>query len=436
MIAILGAGLSGLQLGKRLKERGQDFVVLEDKPVIGGLCRTVTKGDYSWDVGPHAFYSKKPETMKYYHDLPLEYRSMDRKVRVCHREGARVYEVGYPFENGLVDLPLGSKLECVAGYCWASWTGGGGPYKHLREWIDQGLGGGIGRHFMIPYNHKIWNSPLERVSMDLVSQKIEPEKAWRVVRQSLFGGGVGRAYQAKFIYPRGGAGALPESVSAGFRDRVRVNAGARALERRGAGWRVRCADGQTVDADAVVSTIPIPELLDALKDPALSARRADFVSNDTMLVVIGLKPGRSFARFDDCQWVFFAGPEVFYRISQMRAFWSDRPATLVAEITRKDGEALSPDECVSRAIRDLRELGMLASEDDVALAQAQLERYTYPIPTVTMRAAREEVEARLAAQSVFLLGRMGRWDYMNTDGVFLHVDAFLSGRGAGLFPKA
>ena len=432
MIAILGAGLSGLQLGRRLKERGQDFVVLEEKDVIGGLCRTKTQGEHSWDLGPHAFYSKKPETLRYYHELPLEYRTMDRKVRVCHREGGSVYEVGYPFENGIVDLPLGSKLECVAGYCWASWTGGGGPYKHLREWIDKGLGGGIGRRFMIPYNLKIWNSPLERVSTDLVNQKIEPEKPWSVVKQSIWGGGVGRAYQAKFVYPKGGAGALPESVSSGFRDRVRTSAGAAKLERRGEGWRVHCTDGSTVDADAVVSTMPIPTLLDALDDPALAARRADFVSNDTLFVVVGLKPGKQFLRFNDCQWVFFAGPEVFYRISQMHAFWSDRPATLVAEVTRKDGVTLSPDVIVSKTLADLREVGMLASEDDVELALSHLERYTYPIPTVTMRAARAEVEARLAEKRVYLLGRMGRWDYVNTDGIFVGVDEFLSGRGAFL----
>ena len=43
-IAILGAGLTGLELGRRLKEYGKDFIILEKESQIGGLCRTNITG--------------------------------------------------------------------------------------------------------------------------------------------------------------------------------------------------------------------------------------------------------------------------------------------------------------------------------------------------------------------------------------------------------
>jgi protoporphyrinogen oxidase len=284
---------------------------------------------------------------------------------------------------------------------------------------------------MLPYNRKIWSCPLEEVSMDLVSQKIEPEPAWSVLRQSLFGGGVGRAYQARFVYPRGGAGELPKAVAQGLGARLRVGAAVTRLERKaGGGWTVRCADGSVTQAEQVVSTIPIPELLDALGDSELAPLRGSFRGNDTLFVVVGLKPGRRFSRFDACQWVFFAGSEAFYRLTMMHAFWEERPAALVAEITAREGQDHAA--LVTRALADLREAGILGSEDDVAAAFPHLERSTYPIPTLGMPAARETLEAKLAPAGLHLLGRMGRWEYVNTDGVFLGVDAFLAGRGAAL----
>lgn len=432
MIAILGGGLSGLQLGRRLKERGLPFVILEKNAAVGGLCRTLTRGEYSWDLGPHGFYSKKPEAMAHYRGLPLTYADLDRDVRVCHRAGGKVYEVGYPFENGLAELPPAHRLECAAGYCWASWRSKGGPYRHLRHWIEEGLGPGIARHFMIPYNEKIWSVPLERISMDLVKQKIEPEKPWDVVRHSLRRGSVGRAYQAKFIYPAGGAGAVPEAVAASIRDRIRTGASAVRLERRDGRWRVACTDGSTVDADAVVSTVPIPELLGALGGEDAAAAPA-FSSNDTLFVVIGLKRGRSFRRFKTCQWVFFAGPEVFYRVSLMENFWAERLPTLVAEITYNGARpAPAPARAAEDVVRGLLETGVLDDAESVGFTDAAVERYTYPIQTVGMPAAREALETSLADRRLYLLGRMGRWEYINTDGVFLRVDDFLARRGAEL----
>ena len=57
---ILGAGISGLSLAKKLKK---DYLLIEKEPTVGGYCRTIKKGDYIWDFAGH-FYHFKSETMK------------------------------------------------------------------------------------------------------------------------------------------------------------------------------------------------------------------------------------------------------------------------------------------------------------------------------------------------------------------------------------
>jgi len=431
MIAILGGGLCGLQLARRLVELGIAHAVLEGNAEAGGLCRSMRSGDYSWDLGPHGLYSKRPGALACCEALPLRFGRLKRNVRICHHGPGGIREVGYPFENGLADLPFLQRIECVAGYCRAAGAAPGRAFANVQEWIEAGLGPGIARHFMLPYNRKIWDCPLDRISMDLVSEKIDPEPRWTIVRNAFFTRGVGRAYQANFLYPEDGIGALPQAIAASLRGSLRTGFRVRRLEPapRSGAWRIVAESGESVEADRVVSAMPLPELLRALGEPSLLARRGSFLANHTWFVVVGLKPGRDFARFRDCQWVFFAGPEIFYRVSFAHNFTPKRPAAAVAEITCKgEAAALRPEEVASRVVGDMQASGMLRREDDAALARAHLERYTYPIQSVGMRAARDEVEEALRLRGIHLLGRSGRWDYLNMDGIFMAVEEFVKAR--------
>jgi UDP-galactopyranose mutase len=416
-------------LARRLSELGIAHAVLERNEEAGGLCRTLRSGEYSWDLGPHGLYSKRAEAMAFCRALPLKYERLRRNVRICHHGPRGIREVGYPFENGLADLPFLQKIECVVGYCRAARAPSGRAFGSVQEWIESGLGPGIARYFMLPYNRKIWDCPLDRMSMDLVKEKIDPERPWTIVRNAFWKRGVGRAYQAEFLYPEDGIGALPKAVASSLRGTVRTGFRVSRILPLAGRWRVLSESGDSLEADRVVSTIPLPELLQALDEPSLGLKKGAFLSNHTWFVVVGLKPGRDFGRFKHCQWVFFAGPEIFYRISLMHNFTRKRPAAAVAEITCKgEAAALRQDELASRVLKDMKASGILCDEEDAAVAQAHLERYTYPIQSVGMRAVRDEVEEALRLRGIFLLGRSGRWDYLNMDGIFLAVSEFVEKR--------
>lgn len=411
---ILGGGLAGLQLARLLKKTGTETLVLEGRGETGGLCRSVRRGDWLWDIGPHAFYSRRPEVMENYRGLPIAYRELDRHVRVAHRVGAGYREVGYPFENGLAELPLGQRLECLSGYLRAYFFGTR-PFRHVRHWIDEGLGAGIARRFMIPYNEKIWDAPLDEISMGLVKRKIDPEPPWKIFRNCVVSGTVGRKYQARFLYPPEGAGAIPAAVAADVQERVRTGWVVERLERNGAKWRITSKTGQTEEAERVVSTIPLPRLLAALGDDP-----GHFRFNHTFITAIGLKEGRRFGAFGATHWVFFAGPEVFYRLTVNSNLSGTGLPVLTAEITRKEEAATwTPAQVTSRVITDLLATGVLENESDIGLAECHLERFTYPLQTLGMEVTRAAVEGRLKAQHLHLLGRSGRMDYVNTDGIFL-----------------
>ncbi|HKE00841.1 MAG TPA: FAD-dependent oxidoreductase, partial [Planctomycetota bacterium] len=64
--AILGGGVSGLTLARRLREAGLDVVVFEAAAKVGGLCGSERFDGYTYDVaGGHILYSKERDVLEW-----------------------------------------------------------------------------------------------------------------------------------------------------------------------------------------------------------------------------------------------------------------------------------------------------------------------------------------------------------------------------------
>ncbi|MGD0283870.1 MAG: NAD(P)-binding protein, partial [Dissulfurispiraceae bacterium] len=58
---ILGGGLTGLAAGYALTKAGADTEIFELDSAVGGLSRTIRSNGFSFDLGGHRFFTKKPE---------------------------------------------------------------------------------------------------------------------------------------------------------------------------------------------------------------------------------------------------------------------------------------------------------------------------------------------------------------------------------------
>lgn len=74
--AVIGAGLLGLAVAQRLRERGDDVTVFEAAPHPGGLAAAWEQGDLTWDRHYHVILPTDSRTMVLLRSLDL-----DREVR-------------------------------------------------------------------------------------------------------------------------------------------------------------------------------------------------------------------------------------------------------------------------------------------------------------------------------------------------------------------
>ncbi len=112
----------------------------------------------------------------------------------------------------------------------------------------------------------------------------------------------------------------------------------------------------------------------------------------------------------------------------MHNFSSKFLPALVAEITNKgEVQDKSEENIKNRVLEDLMKSGIIESVRDIGIVDIHFERCTYPIPTVGLDELKNRIKKRLEENRIYLLGRMGDWDYINMDCVIQKVWEFVWG---------
>ena len=427
-IAVLGAGLAGIEVGRRLKEQGIEFTVLEKEARAGGLCRTMQTESYHWDLGLHAMYSRHSQGELYYRSLPLDYLHHKRNVKIYHssKYGQNPYILDYPFELGINGMPLPEKIGCLVSTMFARLKYYRRQPNSLKEWISYYYGPIMARYFMLPYNRKIWNCPLSQLSTSLVSSRVEPSPFFDLIKAFVGGHVVGRPHQSQYLYPRRG---IQELIDHSIRDimaNVRLNTCVRAIQRQNYKWVVQTSNGTDVSCDAIISTIPLVEVLKMVSIDGLQSHYDALKWNNTCFVMIALERPSALKILKDAHWVFFKKDEIFYRISMMNNLIGVSDPIIVAEITEKDGASHGiQSDIENRVVDDLVSCGVINSVSEVNCSDVRRIEYTYPIPTVGLLDVKTHIKKTLASQGIFLFGRNGNWEYLNMDDIILSSREFI-----------
>jgi len=419
-IAIAGGGPTGLMMARLLAADGHDVTVYEASGEIGGLCRTREVDGYTFDVaGGHIMYTKDERVFAFWRSLfsdePLV--EIERDTRILHRDGTFV---SYPFENGIGELPLEDTLDCAEGLIRAMLERGDTPPpEDFASWIRWKMGDGMARHFMTPYNEKIWKSPLDEMSSCWVEGRVPDAPPEDVLRSALGETTAGYTHQAIFRYPRhGGFAAIHERIARPILDRVerhhRVEsivpiAGGRE------GWKV---DGETFDH--VISTIALHDLPGVLEgmEPAAAdaARRLRYRGVATYLVGIPEEMVRPYC------WLYLPHREQgpVNRMTYLSNYSPNNAPTGKGSVLAEVTYAGEPPDVTSEGRRalakSLDEGAGLIDADAVEVTDAALNPVAYILYDLDFTRKRACVlEALDAMPGLHAIGRFGRYNYHNSD---------------------
>ena len=417
-IVILGAGPTGLGAAHRLHELGHtDFTVVDRNPYFGGLATSFRDDHgFTWDFAVHVAHS-------HYHYVDA---LMDRLLPdgfYHHQRKSWVRLLGtyapYPFQNNVRHLPGPALWDCVEGLLALQAAAPAGKPANFEEWIRAGFGAGIARHFMLPYNRKIWSTEPRDMGYQWIGDRVPTIDFKRILRNIALGiDDVGWGPNATFQFPKeGGTGAIWQKLGESLPpERVRLSLAVASIDP--ARREIRYADGSRDRYDHLISTLPIPVLVKlAGLEPALgpAVRRL----RHTHVQVAGIAAAQKIPdALADKTWLYVPGDEsIFYRVTPFSTFSPahtpdpEKHCSFLCEISTPGDGPMHSGDLKDRVLRDLREGGLIDCDPATTRHFPMAAEYGYPVPTLDRDDVLAEILPQLDALGISSRGRFGGWKY-------------------------
>lgn len=420
MIGILGGGLTGLTLARHLKE---ESVVLEALPETGGLCRSITDKGFTFDVGgSHIIFSKDAEVLDFMTGVlgPNVVKSR-RNTKILYK-GRRVK---YPFENGLSDLPLKDNLECLFSYIFNLILRKLGRIPESRNFKDclyAVYGTGLTEKYLLPYNEKIWNCKAQDMNCEWVKDRLPMPKVLDLVKASLGIGSEGYVHQLFFYYPStGGIQSLVKSVEKGVKSKVVTGFTVKSVKKVKGGFEV--SDGKRKRVfPKLISTIPLPDLVEAIKDPVpASVRKAASALRFNSLVTVML--GMDQAKLNDISWMYIPSEadgeanRVSFPFNFSAKTSPSGTSSVLAEITCQAGDdvwCMKDGDVIEHVVSHL-DRNKLIDASKVSYSRVARSKHAYVVYDLDHAKNKSAVASFMESYGIPLCGRFSQFEYHNMD---------------------
>jgi protoporphyrinogen oxidase len=390
-VVVLGAGPAGISAAWRLSERGIPVTVLERDSAVGGMGKTIKVGDYFVDYGPHTFHIRETEESRAIHEAikPLfgdDPLILTRGTRVL----LRGKEYVYPLEMLQVLTGVSPLLSfrIVFDYLLASIKSTLAPAKKedsFEQWGVRNLGRTLYDLCFGIYSERVWGLPTSQISSKQ-AQRVAKLNLRNIILRTLGIKADPATYFTKYMYPRKGISVLFENMAALVRKHgqcVMLESPVVRLERdpsTGSGQAgpirrvVYRHEGieKTIECDGVLSTLPLPALVDLIQPPlpeSVAAHSRKLRYRSLKLIYIALKR----AQLTDYHWVYLLDEQFrVNRMSEQKNVSSEMVpgdrTVLCIELScwREEPVWRSSDEEIYQiALRDLLKMGYGIKESEV-----------------------------------------------------------------------
>lgn len=403
---IVGGGLAGLSTLYHYP----GFATLYEKgDAVGGTARSYTVGGFTFDYTGHLLHLHNPYTTNLVKSL------LGENLRECQRN-AWIFSNGvytrYPFQANLYGLPTQVVQECLEGFRGVQSLPPPATSAKFSEWAQQLYGSGIYRHFMAPYNRKLFGT-VDGMTAEWCGQFVPRVKLEEVERGAVADVTTAHGYNTSFFYPKvGGIQVLAEALAAPRRKSVHLSSSLKTVY-----WRSRVAVFEASNREVstayghLVSTIPLPELLRKL-DP-FPAELVEPLAQLHVRPITCINLGVKRPNLSDKSWVYFPEDKFdFYRAGFPGTFSGGVvPEGCSSVYVEIGGLPNWNAEVLTRIRSQLIEARILEASDDIVVASHLPIKYAYVLYTPERAATVAFITEWLRRRHITLAGRYSEHKY-------------------------
>jgi len=408
---VLGAGPSGISYSLFFDNSP---LIIEKNDHPGGHASSFVIDGFTFDYGPHIIFSRDK--------LILDFivKSLGDNVHQCKRNNKISFKnklVKYPFENDLSSLDLEDNYECISQFLF-------NPYKekyknpsNMKEWFLHTFGEGISNKYLIPYNEKVWNVPVEKLSM-VWSDRIPNPPPEDILKSSIGIKTEGYLHQLYYHYPeKGGYQAISQNWSHACD--IHFNEEVVKINKLDDGFEIETSK-QTYQSKKIVSTINLSSLFKTcahwIPKEVIEAYKK-LIINPMYVISIGIK-GHD---MDKLTAIYFADKEFLVNRVSYPCTFSEKNGpnnhfSIQAEITyspQSDIADMTDEAIIQHVLDGLKERSLIHGE--VILVDLKRVSESYVVYDVGYENHTKIIRDYFAQVGIDLLGRFSYFEYINID---------------------
>lgn len=312
-VVILGAGLTGLSAAYHLEKQGFfNYVLFEKESTSGGLCRSVYQDGFTFDYTGHLLHINDPYFYNFIKTVIgfEHFNSIERRSFIYSQDRY----TSYPYQINLHGLPTETIIECVTGFVERKLTKK--MPTSFKQWVLQNFGEGFGKYFFFPYQEKIFDYPVDKLSASWTGRFVPATSLREMLQGALAPKASAVGYNAQFYYPhKGGIYFWVERLAQQLINPIRTEHTVTRIDIKNK--RVHFANGHTEQYKQLISTIPLDTFLDLAQEPSSSSlknARKQLLCNS----VVNFNIGVNIPNLSDKHWIYYPEKQFpFYRIG----FW-------------------------------------------------------------------------------------------------------------------
>ena len=418
-VVIVGAGVTGLSLACLLAKQGVHCIVVEKEETVGGLARSFTYDEHTFDIGPHRFHTERKDVDGFIRETLGE-----KALEIDRNSQVNFLGHYYPWPLRPKELLLHFPPRIAMQVMWDLVTLYRKPDpRSFRDQIENMYGHTLYKHFFEGYSSKFLGITPELTDADwastgvdraIIDKRLKMNSLWTLVWNTLLPGNIP---DVKFIYPKGGNGVFTDILAenlvamggevltgveideiSGSRDNIEaVSIGDRRIEPSLLVW---------------TGTMHSATRLLGLPDPNL--RYLALVCYN-----LSLTEGHKF-KF---QWCYHGDSKIiFSRVSIPENFDpGNAPGAkraLCVEVACTEGDDIysDPQKHLDRVLVDLKREGLLKTDSEITGLNIERFPWAYPVYKLGYRKDLDKTMAELEPfTNLIMAGRLGRFWYNNMD---------------------
>lgn len=418
-IVIIGAGLTGLSAAYHFEKKGfYDYKIFEKEETIGGLCRSIYHEGFTFDFTGHLFHASDPYFKSFLNDIVGNEHlyTINRKSFIYSQ---KTY-TPYPYQIHLHGLPKKTIVDCITNF--AQRKQSKAQSKSFKSWVLNHFGSGLGRHFFFPYQKKIFDYNINKLTASWTNRFVPKTSLEQMISGALddtFKPAVG--YNAHFFYPKqGGIFFGIQQLARHISNPIHTSFCVKAIDLQNN--VISFTNGHTEPFKQLITTMPLDQLLACLKEKSRTSLK-QAVPKLLCNSVINFNLGIGHKNISKKHWIYFPEKQYpFYRIGFPHNFSEHTTpsgcSSLYGECSYLRKSTYQRKKTLNNALTEVKKV--LSITDAEVITERIIDiPYAYVIYNSWRDKYVPKLLTQLKKQSVYSIGRYGGWKYASMQEAFL-----------------